>query len=79
MKRESLLLVKKGGGRVKIKATKVKGGELKAGDLFSTANQEYWDRIDKDISIGEKVYIRTNTPCRKDQEGEVINKIEVIR
>lgn len=58
-----------------IEAQKTIGKDLKAGDLFSTAGQSYWDRIDKNCSIGEKVYIRTNTPCPKGQEKEGIYKI----
>ena len=62
---------------MKIKATKIKGKDLKAGDLFSTADQLYWDNIESKMSIGEKVYIRTNTPCPKDQANEEIFKIVI--
>lgn len=58
-------------------ATKVLGKELKAGDLFSTANQTYWNNIKNNYSIGEKVYIRTEEPCPRDQEDEEIYKIEI--
>ncbi len=45
---------------MKIKATPIKGQDLKPGDLFSTASQEYWDNPNPG-SIGEKVFIRMDT------------------
>jgi len=62
---------------MKIKAIKVEASELKAGDLFSTANQTYWDNIKANLSIGEKVYIRTETPCPQDQEDDEIYKVVI--
>ena len=62
---------------MKIKATKIKAKKLKAGDLFSTADKLYWDNHHNNLSIAEKVYIRTNEPCPKDQENEEIYKIEI--
>ncbi len=47
---------------MKIKATPIKGEDLKPGDLFSTAPQSYWDDPGPG-SIGERVYIRMNTPA----------------
>ncbi len=44
---------------MKIEATKIKAKELVAGDLFSTADQEYWNGQEDNKSLGEKVYIRT--------------------
>lgn len=46
---------------MRITATKCKGKDLKVGELFSTADQLYWDGRDK-MSIGERVYIRTEAP-----------------
>lgn len=63
---------------MKIKATKVNGEDLKAGDLFSTANQLYWDYYKDNESIGEKVYIRTEKSCPKGQEKEKVFKIEIL-
>lgn len=62
---------------MKIKATKIFGEDLKAGDLFSTANQTYWNNIKNNLSIGEKVYIRTDEPCPKGQEKEEIYRITI--
>lgn len=62
---------------MKIIATKVKGRDLRPGVLFSTAPQSYWDHRDA-LAIGEKVYIRTDAPCPKDQEDEDIYRITVI-
>ena len=48
---------------MKIIVTPVKAKDLEPGDLFSTANQEYWDLVCQPLPIGlpvgEKVYIRT--------------------
>ena len=62
---------------MKYKAVKIKGGDLKPGDLFSNIGQLYWnvENINAHHSIGEKVYIRTEEPCPKDQEDEEIFKI----
>ena len=46
-----------------ITATKCKGRDLKPGDLFSTADQAYWSNIERQQSVGERVYIRTNMPA----------------
>ena len=46
---------------IKITATPITGRNLKPGDLFSSYGREYWDGIDGKLSIGERVYIRTNT------------------
>jgi hypothetical protein len=63
---------------MKINATKIMGKDLKPGDLFSTVGQIYWDVSDNDkLRIGEKVYIRTNSPCPKDQLEEPIYKITI--
>jgi len=62
---------------MRITATRVKGKELKPGDLFSTAGPLYWENIDSEPSIGEKVYIRTNRPLRPDQEDEEMYRVEV--
>ena len=53
---------------VKFKAVAVKGKDLKPGDLFSTVGTFYWDCVDAMESLGERVYIRTNSPCPKSQE-----------
>lgn len=62
---------------MKIVATPIKSQDLKAGDLFSTAGPEYWDR--EKASIGEKVYVRTETPCPEDQFDEAVFLLEIIR
>jgi len=62
---------------MKVTAIKVKGKDLLPGDLFSRAGPYYWDYIDQKFTVGEQVYIRTNTPCPVDQEEEEIYKIEI--
>lgn len=63
-----------------VKATLCKGRDLKAGDLFSTVGQGYWSTIDLTGSVGECVYIRTNTPADNFEDAdEDIFRVEVIR
>jgi len=59
--------------------TKIKGKDLRPGDLFSTMGELYWNKnnINLHISLGERVYIRTETPCPKDQKDVEIYKIEI--
>ena len=59
---------------MEIKATKIKAKDLKEGDMFSTANQFYWDNRDK-FAIGEKIYIRTECPCSENQKEDEVYKI----
>jgi hypothetical protein len=61
---------------LKIPAEPLLAKELKPGDLFSTAGQFYWDHRQPD-AVGEKVYLRTDAPCPKDQEEEEIHRIVV--
>lgn len=67
----------KGDRLLKIKAIRIKGKDLKPGELFSTAGPLYWSRRDP-MAIGEKVYIRTDAPFGKDQEEQTVFKIEVL-
>ena len=51
---------------MEIRVIECKGKNLKAGDLFSTAGSLYWDKYKIKKAIGEKVYIRTDTPLDDD-------------
>ncbi len=62
---------------MRIKATLVAATDLVAGDLFSVAGPEYWDAVDRIKSVGELVYIRTNTPAAAPDADALIYKIEV--
>jgi len=68
---------------MKIIVTEVKAKDLEPGDLFSTANQEYWDTVCQPLpiglSVGEKVYIRTPIPCPLDQADAPIYKLQILR
>lgn len=61
---------------MKIHAVKRLAKDLKAGSLFSTASQDYWNNTDP-LAIAEKVYIRTEAPCPKDQENDEVYEITV--
>ena len=62
---------------MRIIATLVKAKELEPGDLFSTAGQEYWDTVSTNLSLGEKVYLRTSTPTPADQAEVDIYKVTI--
>ncbi|HEY2243423.1 MAG TPA: hypothetical protein VGH47_04265 [Xanthobacteraceae bacterium] len=65
---------------MKVKATSVAGRDLHPGDLFSTVGPDYWQRIDANESIGERVYIRTNTPSANANDADAcVFKIEIER
>ena len=64
---------------MKITAIKVKTQDLKEGDLFSNVGQDYWDLATGPgtCPVGERVYIRTNAPCPKDQVDEDIYRVTI--
>lgn len=53
---------------MKIKAVATRLKDLKPGDLFSNAGQEYWDTI-KDQEIGTSVFIRSEKPTPEDDDA----------
>ena len=61
---------------LKFHAVPMKGGELKPGDLFSTHGPEYWTR-DNWSSLGERVYIRTNSETPQRERDVRIFKITI--
>ncbi len=67
---------------MKIKATSIKSKELVEGDLFSNVGQLYWSEENLKIheklgAVGQKVYIRTNSPLTPEQANEIVYKIEI--
>lgn len=74
---------------MKITATKVTAKDLKPGELFSNMGQRYWDAAASGggeanvrsgiYSVGERVYIRTDTPCPEDQAEDDIYRITIER
>lgn len=62
-----------------LRATPIKGRDLKPGDLFSTAGPEYWDHVGERDSVGERAYIRTETPAHSEDLDMMVYLIEVIR
>lgn len=62
---------------MKVVATLVKAKELKPGDLFSVIGPAYWENIDAKESIGEKVWLRTNTPTPPDQAEADVYLIKI--
>ncbi len=67
---------------MQIKATRIAAKTLLPGDLFSTADQDYWNKNvngkHTNHSIGERVYIRTSEPCPAYQEDDLIYKIDIV-
>lgn len=66
-------------GNVRILAEPCLGKDLKPGELFSVMPPSYWDQFDRMDGVGERVYIRTNTPCPIGQEYEPIYRITIIK
>lgn len=65
---------------VKIQATKVRGRDLKPGDLFSVLGPAYWSTFGQGDRVGESVYIRTERPAGEFPDGEeIVFRIEVIK
>lgn len=63
--------------KAKVRAEMVLGRDLQPGDLFSTGSPEYWDIAMDGGGLGERVYIRTNSPCPVSQEGVPIYRLTV--
>ena len=64
---------------MRIIATAVKAKDLKPGDLFCAAGQEYFDNVVSGDFVGQKVYIRTNALCPKDQAEDETHRITIER
>ena len=65
---------------MKVTATKVIARALQPGDLFSTVGPEYWDRISINRSVGERVYIRTESPAQDFSDADYeVYRIEIQR
>jgi hypothetical protein len=62
---------------MRVRVTRVRSAALLPGELFSTANQEYWDHRDP-LAVGERVYIRTDAPCPPEQAEEPIYRVEIL-
>ena len=68
--------------RIVITTKMVKAGELMPGDLFSTADSEYWSNVNLAgetgiSSVGEKVYIRTNTPISEEEKDTDVTLVDL--
>lgn len=63
---------------MRVKATAIASKDLKPGDLFSNANQFYWNNYDP-LSVGQKVYIRTESTTPPDQAEDIVYLIEIER
>jgi hypothetical protein len=63
----------------RIRATPIAAKDLVPGDLFSTYGPSYWDSPPSG-SIGERVYIRTETPAANaDDADSTVFRIEIVR
>ena len=60
-----------------IRTRLMKGKDLNPGALFSSEGDSYWQHRNPK-SIGEKVYIRTDTPLTPTQEDEEVYLITII-
>jgi len=53
-------------------ATPVRAGDLLPGELFSAVGPVHWEDALNTRSVGEKCYIRTNTPADAADDADVI-------
>jgi hypothetical protein len=64
---------------MKIVATPIRASELRAGELFSTADQNYWDGRDR-FAVGERVYVRTEALAQlAPDDNATVYRIEIDR
>jgi len=62
---------------MRVTVTECRGVDLKPGELFTTADQFYWDHRDPN-AVGEKVYIRTDAPASNAPDwDETIYRIAI--
>lgn len=61
---------------IRFKATEVNCEEIKPGDAFSNIGPDYWDHA-ASHGLGERVYLRTNTPINPADVGQTTFRIEV--
>ena len=65
---------------VKIVAKLTTAHDLQPGELFSAAGPSYWDAAMDSGSVGERVFIRTNTPAnRAPDANDTIYRITILR
>lgn len=60
---------------MKFKATEIHAKDLKPGDLFSGYLDCWLNPNPK--AVGAKVYIRTDVPCPKEQEDNILYRIKI--
>lgn len=67
--------------KIKITTEETRAKDLIAGDLFTTAPQEYWDFVEgNDLdAIAQTVYFRTENPCPKSQEKVRVYKVTITK
>lgn len=53
-------------------ATPTLSQDIKPGQAFSTSGPSYWDTAAEHGTIGERVYLRTNSPTPPDQVDEAL-------
>lgn len=60
---------------MKIKAIRIQGKDLKAGDLYSMMGQLYWDRLRDPKAVAEKILLRIEKSLLKEDEGAYVYKL----
>ena len=63
----------------KVIATPIRAGDLLPGELFSAEGPAYWDEALESGSVGEKCYIRTNTPAdAADDPNVTVYRLQIV-
>ena len=64
--------------KITVKAEECKGKDLRPGELFSTVGPEYWEAAMDRLSVGERVYIRTNAQHDQNDGETPIYRITIM-
>lgn len=65
---------------MRILTKKVKAKQLKPGDLFSQINGKQYRELMADYKgVGLAIMVRTEIPCEKIEENEIVYKVIEIR
>ena len=53
-----------------VECVRMKARDLRPGDLFSSRGPAYWSGALSSMSVGEKVYVRTESPPANEPDGD---------
>ena len=63
---------------ISVVVIKVRAADLQPGDLYSFNGPIYWEATMNDNTIGQRAYIRTNTPLPPEKRNIPVYKLTVL-